>query len=394
MPYFTWCHYGNLKILKILPWPRINLVVYVMPPSIRLATEKDFPALDALERDCPMEGDTSFFVYRQGDYTRVLRFFPQSYMWVADAKDHLAGSLSWSWHTVLVNGRPVPVGWLADMRIHPNYRKTPLIYRLLHTAYEQGIEDGVDLTIATILKGNRAVEVLAAGRAGFPRFVPLATYDMIQLYPGLPVRSRAAGLELRPATTDDLPAICGLLNEHYAEYQFWPGATSERLLGILDLAEGTRLEDYILANRNGRPVAVSHTWDQGSFKKPIVENYGTYLDLVTRCTRLLSRFTNLPGLPKPGGILRHLWLRDLACAPGHESDLAALIRWQYRQMKGGPFHFLMAAVQVGDAMERLFRGMFRTRVTLNMWAVSLSGRDARSELAPAGKRLYHDFTLT
>ena len=305
-----------------------------MPPNIRLATEDDFPAIDALERACPMEGDTSLFVYRQGDYTRVLRFFTKSYMWVAETEERLAGSLSWSWHTVLVNGRPTPVGWLADMRIHPVYRKTRLIFRLLRTAYEQALADGVDLTIATILKGNRAVEVIATGRAGFPPFVPIDAFDMIQLYPGLPTRQRTSGLELRPAAHDDLPTICDLLNEYYAEHQFWPEVTTERILEVLDLAEGMRLEDYILAFRNGRPVAVSHTWDQGSFKKPIVENYGTYLELVTRCTRVLSQFTRLPGLPRPGGILRHLWLRDLACTPGHElvTAFTALIRRRIPQL--------------------------------------------------------------
>jgi hypothetical protein len=217
---------------------------------------------------------------------------------------------------------------------------------------------------------------------------------MLQLYPGLPAGFRSAGLELRPATTDDLPVICQLLNEYYKQSQFWTETTPDRILCMLDLAEGMQLKDYNLAYRDGRPVAVSHTWDQGSFKKPIIEAYSPYLELITRCSRLLSRFTDLPPLPKPGGVLRYLWLRDLACAPGHDRDLARLIRWHYRQMKDTPFHFLMSAVQRGDAMERLYRGIFRTRVTLNMWAVSLSGRDVRLKLAPAGKRLFHDFTLT
>ncbi|UCD36976.1 MAG: GNAT family N-acetyltransferase [Fidelibacterota bacterium] len=365
-----------------------------MLPTIRTATTADFLRLDELERACPMVGDTSLFIYRQGDYTRILRFFTRAHMWVAEYQDRLIGSISWSWNKVSVNGKQEPVGWLADVRVHPDFRKTRLIYRLLRQAYDQACADGVDLTIGTILKGNQAIEVLASGRAGFPRFEQIGTFDILQLYPGLPVRRRLAGLELRPANADDVPTICRLLNRHYQHDQFWIEATPERLRHVIALAEGMRLDDYTLVFRKGQAVAVIHTWDQGSFKKPIVERYSPYLELVTRATRLLSHFTPLPGLPKPGGTLRYLWLRDLACTPGHEHDLARLIHWQYSNMKGGPYHFLMAAVQRGDKMERLYRGIFRTRVTLNMWAVSRSGRDVKTELAPVGKRLFHDNTFT
>ena len=88
-------------------------VVFYMLPEIRLSTSADFPRLDELERACPMAGDTTLYIYRQGDYTRVLRFFTRGYMWMAEADDRLVGSVSWSWHTVLVFGRPEPVGLFA-----------------------------------------------------------------------------------------------------------------------------------------------------------------------------------------------------------------------------------------------------------------------------------------
>ncbi|MFB0516365.1 MAG: GNAT family N-acetyltransferase [Candidatus Neomarinimicrobiota bacterium] len=366
-----------------------------MPPHIRPATPADFSRLDELERACPMAGDTTLFIYREGDYTRILRFFTRSYMWVAEVGDRLVGSVSWSWQPVLVNERPEPVGWLADVRVHPDYRKSPLIYHLFRQAHQQASADGVDLTIGTTLVGNSAVENLTPGRAGFPHFVYLATFDMLQLYPGLPVQNSLKGLELRPATRDDLTTICELLNSYYQRHQFRIEVTPERLQRVMALTEeGMRIEDYVLAHRNGKAVAVAHTWDQGTFKKPIVEAYSPYLALVASLTRLLNRFTPLPALPITGGILRYLWLRDIACGPGYEPDLTRLVRWFYHRMKGSRYHFLMAAVQRGDAMERLYRGIFRTRVTLKMWACSLSGRNVKKELAPEGKRLYHDFTLT
>jgi hypothetical protein len=370
-----------------------SAVVYIMFPRIRLATEADFPLLDELERACPMSGGTTMFLHRQGDYTRVLRFFTKGYLWVAEVDDRLVGSLSWSWHTVLINGRPEKLGWLTDARIHPDYRKTTLIYRLLHKAYQQGCEDDVDLTVGVILEGNEAIEVLASGRAGFPSFKPISPFHMLQLYPGLPIRENLSGLTVRSAVDSDLSDICHLLNTFYQDHQFYIEATPERLQSILNLAEGMRLEDYTLAFRNGEPVAVVHTWDQDSFKKAVVMAYHPYHAAVVPITRLLNRFTSLPGLPKPGGTLRYLWLRDMACIPGHENDLKQLVRHTYRKVKQ-PYHFVVAASQDDDPLAAMYRGIFRTRITMNMWACSLNGRDLENDIAPHGKQLFHDFTLT
>jgi hypothetical protein len=272
---------------------------------------------------------------RQGDYTRVLRFFTKGYMWVAEANDRLTGSISWSWRTASINGKPEKLGWLTDTRIHPDYQKTSLIFRLLRKAYQQGCTDNVDITLGTTLEGNDAI----------------------------------------------------------GNHQFYIQATPERLCRILDLAEGMRLEDYMLAFRNGQPIAVVHTWDQDSFKQAVVQAYQPYHDVITRITRLLNRFTSLPGLPRPGGTLRYLWLRDLACAPGHESDLKRLVRHTYRKVKQ-PYHFITAAHQDGDPLAAVHRGIFRTRITMNLWACSLNGRDIRADITPSGKRLFHDFSLT
>lgn len=364
-----------------------------MLPRIRLATEADFPLLDDLERACPMSGGTTMYHHRQGDFTRVLRFFTKGYMWVVEVKNRLAGSISWSWHTVLINGKPEKLGWLTDVRIHPDFQRTTLIYRLLHQAYQQGCAEEVDLTIGTTLEGNEAIEVLASGRAGFPSFVPVSSFHLLQLYPGLPIPGGLAGLAVRSAKDDDLPAICQLLNTYYREHQFYIEATTERLRRVLDLAEGMRLEDYTLAFRDGQPVAVVHTWDQDSFKKAVVLAYHPYHDIIVRLTRLLNRFTSLPGLPRPGGTLRYLWLRDMACLPGHEGDLQRLVRHSYRQVKQ-PYHFVVAVVQDNDPLAGMYGWIFRTRITMNMWACSLKGRDVKKDIAPPGKRLFHDYTLT
>ena len=340
-----------------------------------------------------MSGDVTLFMYRQGDYTRILRFFERSWMWVAEVEDRIVGSISWSWHTVQVHGQPEKVGWLADARVHPDYRKSSLIYRLLRTAYQQGQEEGVDLTIGTTLEGNQTIEVLASGRAGFPSFSHIGTFDILQLLPGLPITQSPQEPEIRSATAADLPTICDLLNSCYHDYLFHPERTSERLSRIIDLGEGMRLEDYLLACRNGQVVAVVQTWDPQEFKKPIVVAYSPYLEVVTRITRLLNRFTSIPGMPVTGGSLRYLWLRDLACAPGAEGDLKKLIRHIYRQAKGSPYHFLMCSGQRNDWSKRLYHGLFRTRVTLNLWVCSLSGRDIYGDLAPPGQCIYHDNSL-
>lgn len=364
-----------------------------MLPRIRLATEADFPLLNDLERACPMSGGTTMFLNRQGDYTRVLRFFTTGYMWVAEEDKRLVGSISWSWHPVLINGKPEKLGWLTDVRIHPDYRKTTLIFRLLRQAYQQGCADGVDITLGTTLEGNDAVEVLASGRAGFPSFTPISSFHMLQLYPGLPVPVSLAGLTIRKAEEGDTAAICHLLNSFYRDHQFNIKYTPERLQRVLDLAKGMRLKDYTLAFRDGQPVAAVHTWDQDSFKQAVVLAYHPYHAVITRVTRLLNRFTSLPGLPKPGGVLRYLWLRDLACAPGHESDLRRLVRHTYKNIKQ-PYHFIVAALQDGDPMGAVYRGMFRTRITMKLWACSLNGRDIKADITPTGKRIFHDFSLT
>lgn len=124
---------------------------------IREATRSDNQGLLELTSITPMVGKIAIRIDRVPDFFRLVELRGPSLVMVAE-KDHtIIASYSISFQKVYVNGKPENLSYLADLKVHPYYRKSTIAMRLVRAAFHKISESGADLLYCTVASGNEAV---------------------------------------------------------------------------------------------------------------------------------------------------------------------------------------------------------------------------------------------
>lgn len=270
-----------------------------------LAGPQDDAELRALLAATPMPGAISVGFRREPsffDAGAVDGRFRQ----VVAARDSASGTIvgmgTRSVSPRFVNGSPQPIGYLSGLRVRPKYRNLGLVargYALLKQLHADG---RTPLYLTTIADDNhRALELLTSGRASLPRYYPLGAYHTL----AFSLRRRSTppksplGVEIRPATDRDLPAIMAFLAETGPSRQFFPCLDANDFGTASGLYRCLVLSKVLLAVRGGRIVGTLGVWDQRSFRQMIVAGYHRGLALARPAINLWSRLCGGPHLPRP-----------------------------------------------------------------------------------------------
>jgi ribosomal protein S18 acetylase RimI-like enzyme len=347
--------------------------------TIREAVRADNDELLALTALTPMDGRISIGTDRSPDFFRLLESRGPSRVLVAEESGRIVGAVSTSLTRVRVAGQPEPVHYLGDLRVHPGHRGLGLAEALLWAMREVLLADGADLILATAAFGNDRVRTYFEGRGGLPRAVPLGEFRIYQL---LPARGgpRAGRGEVREAALST--GLLELYRKFYEPYQFAPlpevGPLSDarhwQAASAEGIAAGLSLIDVGEARRNilfGLPFVLGHT---------------------AAALRALGRVLPLPELPRVSEPIRMLYVRMMACRPGREDALAALIQEARSAASGGRYHFVAFALHERDPLSRLLPRFPRFVFRSQAYVIGLRRRPDEL-LRLAAKLPYEDYSL-
>jgi len=256
---------------------------------------------------------------------------------------------------VHLDGRPVRLGYLADLRGLPEVRQGTLLargYRLLHELHRR---DPVPFYLSVIFDGNeRALGNLLGARAGLPVYsslgrirTPAIQFDFTR--EPLPVEHTVFERSNEGAMDD----IMAFLSEQLPLRQFSP------VVGAADFAEGGRLhglraQDFFVARRQGRIVACIAAWDQSEIRQTHIERYSTGLALLRPLVSLASKVSPLKPLPVPGGRVAHLYLCLAAVAGNDVPVFRGLMRHAYNALRTGPWHYAILGLHERDPLAAVF----------------------------------------
>jgi hypothetical protein len=271
---------------------------------IELATPADDADLRRILAATPMPGRIAVSFRREPSYfaaAEVDGHFRQ----VVAGRDldtgRLVGFGSRSIRRVYVNGRPAEVGYLSALRLLAEHRNLGLLARGYAYFRELHADGRAAIYLTTIAEGNdRALALLTSGRAGLPAYHPAGRYHTLAIAPYRLKMQR----NVRPATSDDLPAIREFLLAHGASRQFFPCYDEEDFFCRHSSLRGLRPEDLLLAWRDGWLVGTLGVWDQGDFRQTVVHGYH---GLLRWARPLYNRWAGLrgrPSLPQVGSPLR------------------------------------------------------------------------------------------
>lgn len=247
-----------------------------------------------------------------------------------------------------VNGRAMDVGYLADLRLEPEYRGGTLIvrgYRFLRQLHADG---RAQLYTTVIFASNRqALTTIASGRAGLPRY-----HDMGLVHsPGVNLRRKkpeiAANCDILRGSDDLLPEIVACLNRNHARRQFAPVRT---VGAFRNQYPNFSADNFCIAVRGSRVVGVLGKWDQRSFKQTRIVGYGSSLRWLVPLANALRPFAGCAAFPKPGQEVPYFYISFIAVDQDEIAVFRALLRHVYNDAVQGDYLYAMLALHERDPL--------------------------------------------
>lgn len=332
-------------------------------------------ALRTLLRDTAMPGDVALTFQREPSFFAAERAgnVDSQIMVVRDtASGQVAGVACRAFRQVYVDGLARLCGYLSNLRGIPDLRGGTVLARAYRYLKDLHADGRTPYYLTTILDDNvSARDLLTSGRAGLPAYHPwggITTY-LLPLY----------GRKRKPGREDDaiirdphgalLDAAADCLAAFNSRHQFGPVYTCDDLSAVTPLLPDFLLDNLYVYQRDGAVTATLGVWDQSGFKQTVVAGYADRYRLARPLSSLGARLGLSPRLPRVGESLRHVHAALVSHAPGHESDLEALLDMAVREWSGRGYVYLAAGAHERSDLNALLDGRAAMRLRSSLYLV-------------------------
>lgn len=326
-----------------------------------LATRADDLVLRSILRNTPMPGEISIAFTREPSYfdaAVVDGRFRQVVVARETESCQIVGFGSRSVAPRFVNGQPSSVGYLSSLRVLPEHRKRTVIaggYSFFHQLHQ---DRRTPIYLTTIAHDNAiAQNALARGRAGLPTYHPVGSFHTAAIPLTRRRRSIPIGgsFEIRPADRSDLPEIIRFLNVVGSKRQLFPCYELDDFSSSTGPLRGLRIQDILLAIREGRIAGTLAGWDQYAFRQNVVSSYDQPLRSLRPLYNAYARLRGVPEFPRPGAAIRCL----MGALPVVEMDDGAVFRGLIEELcirkSGGRWDYLMVGMHDSDPLLPVLR---------------------------------------
>ncbi len=319
---------------------------------IRDAHEEDNEALLELTRLSPMNGRISIYTSRGDNFFGLTVERGDCLTYVAEDRGKLVGCFSIAYGQAYTCGTVQKIGYLCDLKIHPEWRSSRTAYYMFRHALKNTSRSSLYWAIS--IAGNTSVTPLMKGRTGLPINYPLGRFLVCEL---LPLQHPPQDPKIRYAVASDSTRIVELLQQYYVSYELAPYFSEAEILKIIRESVKT---NHILVSGEGQAInAVLILANVNKFKLNIITALPIGLDIITRVSSILSRVLPIPRLPKKGEPVKMLYIKALAGISQAESAMSALIQYGRYLTKASGCYFLCAAFHEKDPLGRLIQSIPR-----------------------------------
>lgn len=249
-----------------------------------------------------------------------------------------------------VNGEKIIIGYLADLRVEPEYRNGTLLPRAFKYVKQLHEQKPVPFYTTMILDGNElALKALTTGRTGIPTYHPYGkiltpaihldfSKKDIQL-PGISITKGCKGKEQE---------VFKFINRTHTKKQFAPyhshrDLNTKRLLGLS--ADG-----FYIATKSDDIVGVIAAWDQEPCRQMHVERYSRPLRIVKPLYNIISNITPIRKLPNEGEMIPYFYAALIAIENNDLDVFRALLRAMYQDRYNGKWHYFVCGLHESDPL--------------------------------------------
>ncbi|HEX8955401.1 MAG TPA: hypothetical protein VF798_03970 [Burkholderiaceae bacterium] len=341
-----------------------------------------------------IEGEFAISLRREPSYVRACRLQGNPVQIIV-GRDAASGRIlatgNRSISRTFLDGEARRTAFLSDLRIDREHRNGMLLSRVYR--FLRSLHDADPLPCYNLIYDDNetALRSLVGGRAGLPHYIERGRLltRALHLSRRRPLL-HAPGAELRRARDGELPEIVEFLNRRNRECRWAP------VLDMADFAAGGRCDtlgakDFFIGLKAGRICATMAAWDQSPLRQAHVERYPRPLALLRHVHNLAAPLLKRPRLPAPGRALPYVYLAFVAAGPDDTALCAALLRYAYEALRGGPWLYALAALHDDDPLLPLFMDYPAQASAARLFEVDFS-REPAAAAAPGQARI--EFALT
>jgi len=358
--------------------------------ALALANADDDPEIRRLLRENPLPGEISVGLEREPDSRLAATIegdIHQTILAREQTTGRLAAIASRSVHDAFVNGEPVRLGYLGQLRVAAPFRASgPLLGAGF--AFCRSLHDAGDALIylTSIVSDNRAARRLLTGLRSdaAPRFTPAGHLNTLVIRTKGIARIGVPG-DVRFVRGADALAeeIVACLARYARRHQFARRWTIETLTSP-ERARGLAWRDFTLAMRGDRVVACVASWDQRGFKQAIVRGYSPRLGRWRLLLNMVAPLTGAPYLPPVGQALAFAYLSHFA-VDNDRADVAGALIASARASLGPDVDYVILGIGNGNPVEQALIRQFKPRVyRSDLFAASWVDGQAIAETVAAG----------
>lgn len=186
---------------------------------------------------------------------------------------------------------PVAVGYLSNVKIAPDYRKSSLLLQGCRFLGELHKRASCEFYLMCVLTDNEKVIHFLNHTPSFTFFTStgddLPAFEALGLYKTYLLHSASRGsnssslpdISIRRATREDVPYIVDFIRTHGPRRQFFPCYTEEDLNSSCGLLKGLAVSDIFLAYQKEKLMGTLGLWDQTNFRQWYVNDYTQYCSI-------------------------------------------------------------------------------------------------------------------
>ena len=363
------------------------------PFTVRDAKPSDNAGLVALAQACSMSGDIELRIDRAPDFFALNRLEGERWrLAVAERDGQVVGCICTSERDCYVDGERQRIGYIGDLKVHPNHRDSVIADGLSHYAAEfmTALPESAKVLI-TVLAGNRPMEKRLGGPRGLPRFSRAGTVRTHSLSILWERRNPVGWAKITPGTWNDIEEMAALWQDVACQRQFAPAHNADSLARWIRGAPDLDIADFRLARAaDGKLLGFIGLWDQRRFKQLTVVSYSRRMAIARRAFNAVAPLTGSERLPVSGAPLNVVTATHV-CVPRDRADvLRALIISGHNELRGSGCSLLNIGLDVNDPLGVSMKGLFAQPTDIHAYLADARGNAWKRQL---GGTLHYEIAL-
>jgi hypothetical protein len=343
-----------------------------MNVCIGIATPADDAGIRGLLRREPLPGRIAITYEREPRFSIGCEASGENTV-VLVARDSDSGAVAGvacrSEREVYVNGKPLRLGYLGQLRVDRRYRGRWLVARGFSLLKDLQGRAPLAGYLAAITSENRQAEAILVDkpRKLFPAFHAVGDYCTLALRTAK-APGPAAGVT--SAGPSDIPGIVRFLRMEGVRRQFFPVWTEARF-EVLTARLGLRVENILIVRRGGSIRGIVGVWDQSAYKQNVVRSWSGWMKLAAPLYNAGAPWLGRARIPGVGETIRTGYAAFVCVADDDIAVFDCLLAAALHRAAECGLEYLLLGLDQRDPLLRAARKHahipYRSRVFLVEW---------------------------